>query len=133
MRAELLCRWRELAARMPFAESWIEHIAAVAVRKSEVEPRARRVVELIGRHIVAHVVRAVVGEPELLGARVPVEADAVADPARENLALAARGVAADGSVFVFGLAHVARRADADVEQAIGTEANRLVAVMRVVR
>jgi hypothetical protein len=35
-------------------------------------------VELVGRDVVAHHVAAVVGEPELARARIPVEADRVA-------------------------------------------------------
>src|SRR5919197_3594744 len=118
---------------MLIAVARIGHVAAVAVWKAEVHAGARRAVELVRRHVVAHVVGAVVGEPELLGARVPVEADAVADAARVGFALAVRAVAHDGAVFALRLAHVARRADADIEKTVGPEANRLVAVMRMAR
>ena len=133
MRAELARGRRELGARMAIAVARVGHVAAVAVRKAEIHAGARRVVELVGRHVVAHVVCAVVGEPELLRARVPVEADAVADAARVDLALAARGEAADRAVFILRLAYVAGGADADVEQAVRPEPDRLVAVMRMVR
>ena len=52
---------------------------------------------------------------------IPVEADAVPDAAREHLAPPATGgvQAADRAVLALRLAHVARRADADVEQPSG--------------
>ena len=66
----------ELAARLLVAELGIGIVAGVAVREAEVQPGLRRVVQLVGRHVVAEHVAAVVGEPELLRRRMPVEADA---------------------------------------------------------
>src|SRR5262245_66070394 len=95
----------------------------------------RRVVELIGRYVVSEHVAPVVREPELARGRVPVEADAVPHAAREDLALSSAGgvQAADRAVLALRLAHVARRADADVEQPIGPEAERLEAVVAIAR
>ena len=133
MGVELARRRREVLAGVAAPVLGIRHVATVAVGEAEVHACTRRVIELVGRDVIAHVVGAVVGEPELLRARIPVEADAVADAARVDLALAARGEAADRAVFVLGLADVAGRADADVEQAVRPEPERLVAVMRMVR
>src|SRR5439155_7172455 len=131
MRAELLRGRRELLAVPPAAESRIGHVPGVAVREAEVHAGARRVVELVGGHVVAHVVRAVVGEPQLFGARIPVEADAVADAPRVDLAAAGRGriEAADDAEALLRLADVARRSGREVEHAVGPEAQGLEAVM----
>ena len=84
--------------------------------------RADDVVELVGRHIVAQVVAAIVGEPELARARLPVEADTVAHASRHHLATAAVDVhPQDEAMHGVGLADIAGRADVGVELAVGAE------------
>ena len=74
MRPELLRRRNELLARVLRAELRIGNVAAVAIRKAEILRHRSDVVELVGRRVVAQHVATVVGEPEVLGARIPVEA-----------------------------------------------------------
>ncbi len=120
VRAELARRRRELVAAPPGAELGIGQVAAVAVRVAEIQAGARRVIELVGRHVVAQQVAAVVGEPELAGARVPVETHAVADALGEHFEVAAVGVHARdlGVAPRIGLADVARRAGRHVQLAV---------------
>src|SRR5262245_13472201 len=134
MRAELLRRRRELLARVSGAILRIGDVAAMAPGEAEIHSHLGRVVELVGRDVVAEVVAAVAREPELARGRVPVEADAVPHAAREDLALPLGGVqAADRAVLALRLAHVARRADADVELPIGPEAKRPEPVVAIAR
>ena len=60
-------------------------LARVAEREAEVQPGAVARLSSSARHVVPELVAAVVGEPELPGRRVPVEADGVAHPACEDL------------------------------------------------
>ena len=64
--------------------SRVRRVAAVAVGEAEVEARLWRAQQFVGRHIVSHVVAPVLGEPQLARLRMPVEADGVADAARED-------------------------------------------------
>ena len=94
---------------------------------------AAEMVQLVGRLVVTHVVAPVVGEPEILRGRIEVEAHAVAHAARDHLRLAASQVdPGDGRVQRGGRrADVARRADGNVELAVGTEGDELPAVVAV--
>jgi hypothetical protein len=65
VRAERLRRRPECAARPPRAELGIGNRARVAIRKAEVLARARRMVQRVGRCIVAEPVAAVAREPQL--------------------------------------------------------------------
>ena len=95
----------------------------------------RRPVQLVRRHVVAEQVPAVVGEPQLAGPGVPVEAHGVAHAARERLEpRAVRPHAQDGRVPVVGrLADVARRADRHVQHPVGAEPDELPAVVAILR
>src|SRR3954464_9128706 len=95
MRPDLRSRGRRLAARPPFAEFRVDDLAPVAVREPEVEARAAGVVELVLGLLLAQPVALVLGEPEILRARIPVEADDLADTPRERLEPAAVQVHAD--------------------------------------
>lgn len=110
---------------------------AVAVDEgvAEVQAGLRRAVQLVGRHVVAEVVAAVVGEPEVAGRGVPGEADRVADAVGEDLAVAAVGIQAGEARVdrVIAEADVARRANGHVELPVGTEVDELPAVMAVGR
>jgi hypothetical protein len=92
MRPELPRRRLEFAAPAPRAEFGIGQVAAVAEGVAEMQPGARRAVEFVGRAVVAQHVAAVVGEPQHAIDRAPVEADAVAHAAGEDLASGAVGV-----------------------------------------
>ena len=92
-------------------------------------------VELVLRPVVAGPVAAVVGEPQLLGHRVPVEPDCVADPACHDLHAGSVGVvAADLAVDAgIDLADVAVRADLHVELSVWSERDVFPVVMNRVR
>jgi hypothetical protein len=89
VRAELGGRRRELAAGALRAELGVGGVALMAERIAEVLARPRHAIELVGGQVVAEHVAAVVGEPERAVDRAPVEADGVADPARDRLDRAA--------------------------------------------
>ncbi len=97
--------------------------------------RARHPVELAGGLVVAHPVAPVVGEPQLLRARVPVEADRVAHASRDDLEAAPVGVhPADVRVALgIGRADVARRTDRHVELPVRAERDELASVVTVGR
>ena len=118
------------------AEFRVRDGAGVAIRIAEVLAGARDVIERVGRHVVAQLVAAVVVNHSSLRARIPVEADGVAH------ARARRLRAPMPSAFIrmmFGvpigvrLADVARRADRNVELAVGPEGDELAAVVAVGR
>src|SRR5258706_12850428 len=68
-----LARWSlELAARVLVAELGVLHLTGMTVRIAERQSLLRRVIQLVGRHIVSEQVAAVVGEPHLAGLRMPV-------------------------------------------------------------
>jgi hypothetical protein len=85
---------------------------------------ARRVIQLVGRHVVAKHVATVVGKPEFARLWMPGETDRVAHSAREYLKVAAvRLHPHDVGVSVaVRLANVARRTDRYVQVAIGPNA-----------
>src|SRR6185503_12496948 len=86
---EFLRRRREFFAWARFAKLGIGDIAAVAMRIAEVQSCLSRVVQFVRRHIVAEPVATVVGEPELLGLRMPIESDGIANTAGKNFRYAA--------------------------------------------
>ena len=99
----------------------------VAVReRPAVEAALHDAVQLAGREVVAEQIAAVVGRVELAAVGLPVEADGVAQPRREDLALAAVGPEAQHrrAARVLLDADVAARADRDVQPAVGAEAHR---------
>ena len=105
--------------------------------KPKWRPGSGRVVQRVGRLLVAQPVAAVVGEPELFGLGVPREADRVADAAGVDPQVATVGVhAVDGGVDRRGrlvIADVARRPDRHVEATVGSEGDELPAVRPVGR
>src|SRR6476646_10674107 len=66
------------------AELRIRYVTLVTVRESEVHAALPRDIELVARHIVAEHVATVICEPQLVRARVPIEADAVAHALGEH-------------------------------------------------
>ena len=107
----------------------------MAERKPEVLADLRQMVQLVGRLIVAEPVAAVVGEPQVAGRRIEVEADAVAHAARHDLGPAAREVEPRdrGVERARRRADVARRADRNVELSVRAKRDELPAVMGVGR
>src|SRR5262249_15657876 len=72
---ELYRRALKFRARALAAECGIGYVARVTVRIAEMQTRTRRVIQLVVRDIVTHQVASVIGEPQLLGLRMPVETD----------------------------------------------------------
>ena len=101
------------------------------------ESLLRRGIQLVARHVVAHVVSAVVGEPQLAGLRMPVESDRVAHAAGEHFEPRAIGLHAEdrrvARIVLLLVADIARSADRNVEQAVGSEGDELLPVMPVLR
>ena len=98
------------------------------------ESRLLRPVQLVGRDQVAQIVAAIVGEEHLAGHGMPVEADRVAHPAREDLEPVAVGIHPDDRALEAGdLADVAGRADRDIELAVRSEAGVAPAVVAEIR
>ena len=77
------------AGRRVVRERRVGHSVAIDVGIAEVEAGPGRAVQLVRRAVVAEIVAAVVGEEQLAGDRLPVEADRVADAAGEDLELVA--------------------------------------------
>jgi len=77
----------------------------MAIREAEVAAFLvfRNAVELVFRSGIAGPVAAIVGEPQLLGHRMPVEADGVADAARDDLHAGSVGVVAADLPWMPGL------------------------------
>ena len=103
----------------------------MAVRVAEVLlPGLGEAVQLVVGQILGPPVPLIVGEPELAGLGMEVEADGVADAAGHDLHAAAVEVdAADVRVLVgVGLADVAGRAHRQVELAVGADLDELPAV-----
>lgn len=104
-------------------------MAAAVPGKAEIQSRSRRAVDFAGRDVVAHAVDLIVGEPEDAVGRIEVQADAVANAAREDLPLPTVTVeaedAADARGFVerqlFRRWHVVGLADGHVEPAVGPD------------
>ena len=109
---------------VPGAQVGVEHVEAVHVRPA-VEGAALDAVEFVRREVVAKQVAAVLGGVERAVPRRPVEADAVAQAGRVDLALRAVGREAHhrGATRVLFLADVAGRALREVEPAVRAEAD----------
>ena len=135
MGAEIQRRWHEFAARALAAELGIGKRTAVTVGIAEMQAGPRRVVQFVGRQIVAQQVAPVVGEPQFAGSGLPVEADAVAHAACDYLEIGAIRPHAgdDREAFRVRLADIARSPDRHVEPAIRTEGDEFPAMVALPR
>ena len=116
------------------AELRVGDVPLMAEGEPEVEAGLRRNVQLVVRHVVAHPVAAVVGEPQLARHRVPIEPDAVAHAFGEDfLPGPIRLHPHDRRHHRRRRADVARRPDRHVQQVVRAEADELprVAGLRV--
>src|ERR1700677_1443642 len=71
-------RRHRFRARMLAAKLRIRNIFTVAVRKPEIHPRVRRIIQFVRWNVVAHVVAPIVGEPHLPRLRLPIESHRIA-------------------------------------------------------
>src|SRR5262249_32276067 len=121
------------SARIGALDVRIRDAVGMAVREAEARslPSLRNPVELVLRTIVAGPVAAVVGEPQFLRLRVPVEAHRISYPARHDFhAGAVRVVTADLAVGArVDLADVAGGSDLGVQFSVGSERHVLPIVM----
>ena len=93
-------------------------------------------IQFVGWNVVAEKISAVVSEPHFSRRRMPVEANAVAHAAGENLRpRAVRLHAQDRGKprVVRTFADIAWPTDGNVEKPVGSESNELLAVMRLGR
>ena len=93
-------------------------------------PGMRRIVQLIRRDVVAHLVAAIVGKPQLLRLRMPIETHRVSHPAGKSLETGPIGLhAANARVGIRNLTNVARRANRHVQPSIGSKGDEFPAMM----
>src|SRR5439155_18515352 len=59
--------------------------AGQAVGETEVHSRPWRLIQLIGRNVIAHIINTVIGKPQFLRRRMPVKADGVPNSGCKNL------------------------------------------------
>ena len=90
-------------------------------------------IQLIRRQVVAQQVAAVVGEPELLRPRLPVEADRVADAEGDVLAMAAVRIHAQDLCVAIAIADVAGRANWHIQLAVRAKGDEFPAMMGFTR
>ena len=134
MRPEHCRRQGDAGAGIGLLDVGIGDAVGVAIGEAEKSPAALAgdAVQLLLRAFVAGPVAAVVGEPQLLGLRMPVEADRVAHAARHDLDAGAVEVLAPDLPVLAGvdLADVAGHADRDVELVVGADGRELPVVVR---
>src|SRR5574337_1160774 len=133
VRPQFHCRRGDLLTPPLLPEPGIGNGSPMTIGKAEMQPPARRMIQLVRRQIVAHPVSSVVGEPELMRLRMPIEPNRIADAPREDLQLGpVRQIGRDRRVArVFALTDITWRADRDIQPAVGTEANELPAMMAI--
>src|SRR5262245_30577775 len=106
----------------------------MTVGESEVHTFLRRIVQFIGRNVIAHQVAAVLRKPQLFGYGMPVETDRVPNPARKYLeAGAVRRHSVNHSMLSIGTADVAGSANRNVEHPVRTKRDELPTMMGLVR
>ena len=117
------------------AELRVRHIGGMPERIAEMQAGAGGQVDLLGGDVVAQHVPAIVGEPEVAGFRVPVEADAVANALGVDFRCAAVRVHAQdgGEPRILRKADVAGRPHRHIQLSVGAELDVLPAVVPVVR
>ena len=134
MRAQQGDRRGVVAAGFAPAEFGIDDIALQAIGRAEMLADLGDAVEFVLRHVFRHPVAAVVGEVELLVFRIPVEADGVADAARDHLGAAAVEIDAPDQAVRVAMQHVvAGLPDRNVELVVGADADELPAMGFVLR
>jgi hypothetical protein len=130
VRTQVLRRPREFGTPPLCTKLRIRDVTTVAERVAEVKPGLGGSIELIRGQIVTQLVTAIVGEPQLVGVRVPVETDRVPNPACEHLAPGPGDAhAGDRRVQrILRQADVARRTDLQVQQTVGSKTDELPSV-----
>src|ERR1700738_300915 len=126
MRAEQADRRGVVAAGFAPAEFGIDDIALQAIRRAEMFADLGDAIELVFGHVLRHPVAAVVGEVELLGFRIPVEADGVANTTRDYFGAAAVQIhSPDLAVGVVMQDVVAGLSDRNIELVVGPDSDEL--------
>ncbi len=130
MRTERHGRRRIFSTDALLAELRIGDGPAVAIGEAEVEARLGGVVEFVGREIIAQMIAAIVGEPQFVRLRMPVEADRIAHAPGVDFQLTPVRVHAHNraKAFVILFTDITWRADRDIQLAIRPEADELPAV-----
>jgi hypothetical protein len=91
------------------------------------------VIQFVRRNVVTLKIAPIVGEPKFFGLRMSIETHRVANAASEDFeAAAVRFHPFDQRVTIrIGLANIARRAHRHIEPTVGTEGNKLPAVVLI--
>ena len=104
------------------------------IRRAEMFADLGDAIEFVLRHVFRHPVAAVVGEVELLGLRMPVEADGVANAPGDHFGAAAVEIHPPDQAVIVVMQHVvAGLADRNIELVVGTDADELPAMGFVLR
>src|ERR1700754_2038037 len=129
MRPHQADRRGELAAGLAPAEFRAGEVALVAVRRAEIFAGLGDAVKLVLRNILGQPVAAVIRKIELLGIRIPVEADRVADALGDHFRAATVKVHAPNlAVGVVMKNVIAWLSDWHIQLAVRTNRNELPAV-----
>ena len=129
MRSHQADRRGVVAAVLAPAEILVEHVALEAERRAKVLAGAGHPVELVLRHGLRQPVAPVVGEIELPGFGVPVEADRVAHA--DGIDLRAAAIEIDPPDLAMGIVMqhvVAGLPDRDIELVVGPDSDELPAM-----
>src|SRR3990172_5451206 len=128
---ELPCRREEFLPNLFLSELRVGDLLSVPVRKTEVEPLPRCVVQFVGGEVVTEPVPPVVREPELLRGWVPVESDGVPHAAGERFLSGSVGPHSldRGEPRIFPFADVAGGAYRNIEHSVQPECDELPSVM----
>src|SRR5262245_56864114 len=106
----------------------------MTIRKPKVHAFSGRVVQFVGRNIVAHLVASVIGKPQFFRLRMPIESDAIPNTHRKYFKPRAVGLnPVNYTVTFIRSADVAGGTDRNVKHSVGTESDKLPAVMPVAR
>ena len=114
------------------AEFRIQRIALVAIRVTEVQSGLRCMIQFIPGQVIAEQISSIVGEPEVTGAGMEGQADAVTHAAGEYFHATAVCAQAPDLGKAGLVAYVAGCAHRDVQQAVRGESQVLPSMVRLV-
>src|SRR3954468_2371891 len=120
MRTHQTRRSSEFTARMSPTEFGVREIALIAVGRTKMLANFCHAVEFVLRHVLRGPVASVIGEIELLGCRMPVKADGVANTTRDPLGATAVEIHPSDLTMGVVVQHVvAGLSDRDIQLVVG--------------
>ena len=87
----------------------------MTIRKTKIQASDRHPVQLIGRHVIAKHVTAIIGKPQLTGLRMPAHSDRITHAPRDDFPSAAVGIHAQDQAKLFFVTDVAGCTDRHIE------------------